>query len=329
MKLTSDQLEVINKYIDPTIIDRDKLIQYLEKHSLIKKDIFRQCSLLGKKWSMEDEAYCGFLDHDSAFQPINRRVFIHRIPILFHCPMRNDQKGHRSGLWHILPSAADEVNPDALEQLYLDLEFMYYDLGLSMECICGYSLEQVFRRLTYKKNKRPGSLFEISTAVDDEMFGIKGEMDHRELFQMWRHYLRLCKDLGWTDFTPERFITKYNLALEATGMEPIIYRPLLQYGVYYFTRRGTSFICKGHFPCDEDGTPILQWTGIRVVCFPEPVLLKLNSKLTPPFISGARKTSLMRMTLPSQTTNGTRSMLVRLICESIMSLLSSSVKQEA
>lgn len=32
MKLTSDQLEVIHKYIDPTIIDRDKLIQYLEKH---------------------------------------------------------------------------------------------------------------------------------------------------------------------------------------------------------------------------------------------------------------------------------------------------------
>lgn len=56
MKLTTDQLEVINKYIDPTIIDRTKLIQYLEKHALIKKDVFRQCSLLGKKWSMDDEA---------------------------------------------------------------------------------------------------------------------------------------------------------------------------------------------------------------------------------------------------------------------------------
>lgn len=173
MKLTTDQLEVINKYIDPAIIDRAKLIQYLEKHVLIKKDVFRQCSLLGKKWSMEDEAYCGLLDHDPAFQPINRKVFFRRIPILFHCPMRNDQKGHRSGLWYILPSAADEVNPDALETLYLDLEFMFYDLGLSMECICGYSLEQVFRRLTYKKNKRPGSLFEISTPVDDEMFGME------------------------------------------------------------------------------------------------------------------------------------------------------------
>lgn len=277
MKLTTDQLEVINKYIDPSIIDRAKLVQYLEKHALIKKDVFRQCSLLGKKWSMDDEAYCGFLDHDSAFQPTSRKVFIRRIPILFHCPMRNDQKGHRSGLWHILPSAADEVDPDALEALYLDLEYMFYDLGLSMECICGYSLEQVFRRITYKKNKRPGSLFEISTPVDDEMFGIRGEMKHEELFQMWRHYLHLCADLGWTDYTPERFITKYNLALEAAGLEPIIYRPLLQYGVYYFTRKGTSFICKGHFPCDDEGKPILRWTGIRVE---NPKAIRFNGVLS-------------------------------------------------
>ena len=63
MKLTTDQLEVINKYIDPTIIDRAKLIQYLEKHALIKKDVFRQCSLLGKKWSMDDEAYPAAIFH--------------------------------------------------------------------------------------------------------------------------------------------------------------------------------------------------------------------------------------------------------------------------
>lgn len=264
MKLTGEQLEIIEKNIDPTIIDRAKLIQYLEKHAVIKKDVFRRCSLLGDTWSMEDEAYCGFLDHDTAFQPVSREIFIRRIPILFYCPLRSNQKGHHSGLWHILPSAADKVDPEALEELYLDLEFMFYGLGLSMECICGYSLEQVFRRMTRKKNKKPGAMFEVSPAADDEMFGVQGEMNHRELFQMWRHYLHLCCDLGWTDYTPERFITKYNLALEAAGFDPIIYRPLLQYGVYYFTRRGTRFICKGHVPCDDDGNPILKWIGVRV-----------------------------------------------------------------
>lgn len=277
MKLTANELGIIEQYVDPTIIDHTKLIQYLEKHATIKKDIFRHCSLLGNKWSMDDEAYCGFLDYDTAFQPVSRTVFIRRIPILFHCPLQSDKKGHRSGLWHILPSAADPVDPQALEDLYLDLEFMFYGLGLTMECICGYSLEQVFRRLIHKKNKRPGSSFEISIAVDEEMIGIEGEMDHRELFQMWRHYLHLCCDLGWTDYTPERFITKYNVALEATGLAPIIYRPLLQYGVYYFTRRGSTFICKGHVPCDDTGSPILKWIGVRV---DNPKAIRFSGKLS-------------------------------------------------
>lgn len=273
MKLTPDQIAIIDQHINPSLIDKTKLIQYLEKHALIKKDVFRRCSLLGDKWSLENEAYCDFLDHDTAFQPLNRKDFIRRIPILFHCPMRNDKKGHRSGLWYILPSAADDVDPTALEALYLDIEFMHFELGLTMECICSYSLEQVFRRLEYKKNKRPGSLLDIS----HEMLGIQGEMRHREVFQMWRHYLRLCKVLGWTDYTPQRFITKYNLALEAAGYKPIIYRPLVQYGMYYFVRDGARFICKGHFPCDDAGNPILKWTGIRV---DNPKSIRFNGMLS-------------------------------------------------
>ena len=80
MKLTQNQLSIIDEYIDETLIDKARLIQYLEKHRTIKNDIFAHCSRLGRKHRFGEEAYCGLLDDSHAFHPVNRNTFIRRIP---------------------------------------------------------------------------------------------------------------------------------------------------------------------------------------------------------------------------------------------------------
>lgn len=83
MKLTRNQLSII----DETMIDKARLIQYLEKHRTIKNDIFTHCSRLGRKHRFGEEAYCGLLDDSRAFLPVDRNTFIRRIPFYFYLQM--------------------------------------------------------------------------------------------------------------------------------------------------------------------------------------------------------------------------------------------------
>lgn len=264
MKLTEGQLLFIDKHINDDLINKENLIEYLEKHRTIKNDVFRKCAKHGKKRVWDDEDYCRLLDHPQAFSPVARDVFIRRIPFLFHCPTFGSENKHRSGLWHIVPKLDKEPHPEALEALYCDLEFMYYNLHIDLYNIFNYAIDQVFRHRKKKDRKKNGLLSIFSDYSEDEMFGVSGEITHNELFDMWRHYLRLCAELGHTDYLPERFLTAYNYVLEEAGYSPIIYRPLVQYGVEYFSRHGSEYICKGNFPCDDQGRPILRWTNIKV-----------------------------------------------------------------
>lgn len=264
MTLSEQQLSIIEEYIDSTLIDKAKLIDYLEKHRIIKNEVFKKCAKRGKTREWNDEDYCTLLDYPQAYTPVTRDVFIRRIPILFYCSAFGTDGRYRSGLWYVVPKRDKDPDPESLELLYQDLEFMFYGLKLDMQSICHYALEQVSRHVKKKSIKTRGLFPDIPDYSEDEMFGVPGEIDHDELFEMWRHYLKLCFKLGWTDYLPERFLTAYNRALEATGHSPIIYRPLVQYGVQYFGRHGNQYICKGNFPCDSKGRPILRWTTIRV-----------------------------------------------------------------
>lgn len=264
MKLTNEQLLLIEKYIDGTLINKEDLIEYLEKHRTVKNDVFRKCAKRGKNVELGDEDYCGLLDHPRAFSPVTREVFIRRIPFLFHCPTFGSGNKHRSGLWRIIPRLDKDSNPEDLESLYCDLEFMYYKLHIDLESIFNYANEQVFRQIKEKNVKVKGIAPTFPDYSKDEMFSAPGEMTRNELFNMWRHYLRLCDKLGRIDYLPERFLTAYNYLLEEVGCDPIIYRPLVQYGVEYFSRHGSEFVCKGNFPCDAKGRPIMRWTSIKV-----------------------------------------------------------------
>ena len=130
---------------------------------------------------------------------------------------------------------------------------------MPLESIFGYPSSQL--HMPEQKTKK--GVFDTSI-YSRALFGEGSKIGQVTLFKQWCDYLHICEQLSWTDYTPERFITKYNYALEAVGREPIIYEPVRQLGGTYFVIGNHEMSCRGHFPCDEDGAPILRWTSLII-----------------------------------------------------------------
>lgn len=258
MKLTSEQIAVINHYTDGYRIDREKLVAYLEKHKTIKNDVFDYCTKVSKRGFPGARGYCMYLDDAPMFTPIDRETFIRRIPFYFYqMPMANDS---RSGLSLVIPVSSKDGPPVTdYAAFYADLEWMFYDLRIPLGTIFDYARDQVAPPPAPQPEKKAG-LFNFS--LPPSLFK-KGGLDGRTLFQQWRHYLHLCDENGWSDIIPDRFITAYNEALVKVGQEPVIYYPVKEYGSGY-VKEDHAMTCEGHFPCDKKGTPILEWTSIKV-----------------------------------------------------------------
>lgn len=254
MDLSFDQLAVVEKYTDVSRIDREKLVAYLQKHKTIKLEVFSYCSKVSKR-SLGSKGYSIFLDN-STYSAIDRDTFIRRIPFYFFQVPLGDST--HTGLSKIFPNNRRTVmTPEDYESFYADLEWMFYDLHLPLATIYGYLGDQFENPPT--ENKQDIFRTFLTLSVSEE-HGLSG----REAFPMWRHYLHLCQKLGWTDYTPQRFISTYNLALEASGLDPILYRPLKDYIITYYTRVDDTYVFRGNFPCDKNGAPIMRWTTIRV-----------------------------------------------------------------
>ncbi len=251
MKLTDEQIAVINRYTDAYRIDREKLIGYLEKHKTIKAEVFPYCTKVSKRAWGSSKGYCMYLSDEPTYTPVDRVTFIRRIPFYFYAVSAGGDK--RTGLSYIIPiNQKPELTAEEFEEFYKDLEWMYYDLGIALDDIYNYLRNQLAA-----PRKNSDNALKASSFLDEPGLGI------RQTFFQWRHYLHLCQDLHWDNYMPERFITTYNEALEAAGLEPIIYRPLKEMFGHYTIDENT-FICRGNFPCDENGCPIMRWTTIRV-----------------------------------------------------------------
>lgn len=257
MKLTESQINIICHYTDGYRIDREKLISYLEKHRTIKSEVFGYCTKVSKK-GLGSRGYCMYLDDEPMYTPVDRETFIRRIPFYFYqMPMGGDR---RSGLSLIIP-VTDKKSPvtEDYNAFYADLEWMLYELGIPVEVICDYARDQVAPEPEPRDESAKG-LFTIK--MPRSMFQ-EGGLNGRSLFRLWRHYLHMCAENGWADLMPQRFITAYNEALVKTGQKPIIYYPVREYGSAY-VKDDDEIVCNGHFPCDRNGDPILEWTSILV-----------------------------------------------------------------
>ena len=94
MKLTEEQIQFIGTYVNEDLIDKQLLIEYLEKHRIIKHDVFKRCSKLGKARFFGDSAYCASLDSEDGFTPIPRSKFIRRIPFYFFIDKSREVRRH-------------------------------------------------------------------------------------------------------------------------------------------------------------------------------------------------------------------------------------------
>jgi len=84
LKLTQSHLNIINQYVDEELIDVDRLIAYLEKHKIIKNDVFRYCSRRDRNHHNLDFGYCMFCSSNEGYNPVERETFIRRIPFYFY-----------------------------------------------------------------------------------------------------------------------------------------------------------------------------------------------------------------------------------------------------
>ena len=232
--LTNQDIDIINVYVNRDYFDTDKLIDYLNTHEIIDREVFKIIMInpANKETHLSVD-----LDDKYGYTPIPVKTFIRRIPFYFFYPedgiKRNMYASLRSVLRRVpldLKQSEDNIALN-IEKIYLALEEIHYHFHIKVEDIFGYM------DMREKKLKT-------------------------EQFMEWYDYLKLCEQLHWYDFTPDDFLYKYNLALEAVGKKPIIY-DLNEYlpGEFCF-RNGNTMEIEGTFPVDPSGKPVFRWIGI-------------------------------------------------------------------
>lgn len=231
--LDTELMKIIDKYIDERYYDKDKLVKYLDMHDIVGNEIFQYCDKKKIPYQEGSRSYSSYLDQ-GGFVPVDVNTFVRRIPFYFYVADADmDMYGDLTLIIGELNERDEDfINPERLEKLYRDMEWALYDLGISQADIISYMLKQ-----------------HIEIGCD---------------YLRWFEYLRMCETLQWTDYTPKRFITAYNWAREALGMDPIIYYiDEVLPGEYMFRDKNTITF-EGNFPCDDEGKPIMRWIGLSI-----------------------------------------------------------------
>lgn len=232
--LTTEELEVIRRYVDEAFFDVQKLIKYLNMHDIVGNEVFQYCL----KPDIPDDriTFSKYLYDKDGYLPLPVSAFVRRIPFYFYTIDQTQAlKGNSHSLNDILYFKYSHKSTNAemdIEEIYNALEYMFYTLELP--------LNKIF---DYWKTQSHGS----------------GKVS----FHQWNHYLHLCKGSGNNDYFPGSFITAYNEALEAAGLEPIIYEINDVGCAEAFLRQGSRLEFEGFFPCDKNGKPIMKWIGIK------------------------------------------------------------------
>ncbi|WP_018306491.1 helix-turn-helix domain-containing protein [Desulfitobacterium hafniense] len=228
--LTESDLNIIDQYVNEKYFSKDKLIKYLNIHSIVGNEIFSYCD---KRVGLDrSTSYSTWLNDKYGYVPGPVAVFIRRIPFYFY--VNENLNEHVGDLNSYISSIRFNRAEKLLEKLYMSLEYMLYEKKLSLPDIFGYMTDQTHQT---------------------------GKVD---MFFQWEHYLQLCDELGCSDYLPNCFITSYNEILEKKGLPPIIYEIGEMVGGEVSRRNGTQVEFQGTFPCDHNGRPIMKWIGLRI-----------------------------------------------------------------
>ncbi len=230
---TKEEQQFVLKYVNASYYDHSKLLKYLSMHKIVGNEVFAYCD---KRINREGSpTYSNWLDDESGHMPLSVPEFVKRVPFYFYTGNVEAKDADSIGSLHCIFSACCKRILDAeidIEKIYSDLEYAFYHLNLPLKKIFNYWISQ---------------------------FGIISG----DGFLQWCHYLHLCEQFGTPDYFPDRFITSYNRLLERAGLNPIVYE-ICDFGFCEpFRRDGKIIEFWGKFPCDENGTPIMKWIGIK------------------------------------------------------------------
>lgn len=236
---TQEQLQIISDAIKDAH-ERDKLIDYLNRHDIIGMEVFPYLS------NSKPE-----IDSSILYNPVSYDVFIKRLPIYFYQrSLEIDGIGNFSqyamGLYSDYKGEGEYRRK--LDELYNAIERMYYHHKLDLKTIYNYPIKQT------------------------------GYVNRTELLMQWANYLDLAEQYGVEEKTPKYFIVDYNKMLERVGAEPIIYEIQEQFLGEYISRTGNVISVEGIFPCDENGNPIMRWIGLDVIN-PTKIWAKVDERL--------------------------------------------------
>ena len=226
--ITKEEKQFILKYVDATHYDQEKLIKYLNMHDIVGNEIFSYCDK--RAYRKDQPTYSTWLDDEEGYVPLSVSDFIRRAPFYFYAKDVESMDLENMGTLHYIFSASSEKRD--IEDIYKNLEYAFYHIGLPLNKIFSYWINQ----------------FKV-------VFG--------DGFFQWCHYLHLCEEYGHADYFPNRFITSYNEMLEKAGLDPIIYEINMTGMCEPFEREGRCIKFEGVFPCDENGNPIMKWIGIK------------------------------------------------------------------
>lgn len=233
--LTREQMILIDTYVQDEYYDKEKLIKYLNMHSIVGNEVFDYVDRKNRELNRK-EAHSMWLDDEEGYQPIDVDIFVKRIPFYFYTWDGNvDTCGEDIG--HVIASKWEELKTGeiTLEYIYEVLEYMFYEKKIPLYKIFNYMTEQT------------------------------GLVTEKYFFE-WVEYLKLCEELKWDDLMPDNFIVAYNHAREAVGLEPMIFIPdwdMHMEKPYY--KNGAILTFEGVFPTDSEGNPIMRWIGLKIL----------------------------------------------------------------
>lgn len=254
MKLTNEQIKFVKESIKGKKVDEEKFLMYLEKNDPVGEEIFDECKAENDHTIFISPFTFGFRKKARGYLPVKTEVFIRRIPFYYY---RAD-RGYSFRSWMVDLISDNEEYEEELEKAYQVLEYLYYEGGISVDEIMSYIKIQLFGR-----EEEIGKQHNAETAISKSLLHTFSWITEKKLLYDWAEYIKICKKIGWNDYFPERFITKYNEALEMAGFPPIIYGFHSKSRLLHLDRDRNKISCTGNFPCDGLGRPIMKWIGIR------------------------------------------------------------------
>lgn len=240
-KLSTEQKNIIKKYINSKLYDIKKLIQYLTIHDGVGSDIFSYVTLDVDYTNPRRMRGKLSFRYENSFPFVTVETFIRRIPLYFY---EGDDRRDHFGLvelidafevGYIRKNEKDRILQLDYETLYAKLEELFYDYNISAADIFNYYINQ------------------------------SGYCNRFDIFEKWLHYLELAKQLGINDYLPNNILYSYNFALERSGLEPILYEvgPYIDHNEY-FIRSGKEILMGGELPVDNEGNIVRRWLLVNI-----------------------------------------------------------------